>query len=221
MSASVNLLAALLLLAAAAACAAGDDPDPSPAVSTEDAASPDSVIGRVAPMLNSPADGRRASFAPQVTAERSRLIGADTLGVGADGRPSTELSGVSYRWWLSRGRSDVGVGVGALGRVITQPPGVIDGGTSLAGSVPTVTVGWRYRVTNDSVVFADASGARGLGLNGNGNYVSTKLGAEWKSPVSRFGLDKRGHLGVRLDSGYRMSLRVRKSGIGVYVRGQF
>ena len=51
--------------------------------------------------------------------------------------------------------------------------------------------------------------------------VNTKLGAEWKSPASRFGLDKRGHLGIQFDSGYRMSLRLRKSGVGVYVRGQF
>lgn len=225
MSAPAFVVVALLLVAGTSATAADDEPEPRPAEPVAVDARPldlpvagDSMMARIGPSL---VGERRAPPAPRVTAERTRLIGADAVAIGTDGRALTELSGVSYRWWLSRGRSDVGVGVGALGRVIAPPPGIVDGGTGLAGSVPTVTVGWRYRVSNDSVVFADASGARGLGANGTGNFVNTKLGAEWKSPVSRFGLDKRGHLGIRLDSGYRMSLRLRKSGVGVYVRGQF
>ena len=220
MSASVKAFTALLLVAAAGACAdaAADESAALPMAVSDEPAASDTLIGRVGLTAS---NERRPSTAPRLTSERTRIVGTEALAVGTDGRPLTELGGVSYRWWLSHGRSDVGVGVGALGRVITPPPGVVDGGTSLAGSVPTVTLGWRYRVSNDSVVFADASGARGLGLNGTGNYVNTKLGAEWKSPASRFGLDKRGHLGIQFDSGYRMSLRLRKSGVGVYVRGQF
>jgi hypothetical protein len=157
---------------------------------------------------------------PAVTAQRTRLISNDPLPIGADGRPAYDLAGVSYRWWSRHGRSDVGVGVGTLGHVVMPTPGLTDSTPAIIGSTPTVTVGWRYRTSQTSSVFADASGARGLGLDNNNNYINTKVGAEWKASSSRLGFD-RGNLGMQFDSGYRMTVRLRKSSVGVYLRGQF
>ena len=53
------------------------------------------------------------------------------------------------------------------------------------------------------------------------DLFATKLGVEWAGRSrSRLGFDK-GAFGLLLDSGYRMSLRIRHGGLGLYVRGQF
>ena len=105
MSASVNVVAALLLIAAVDVCA-----DESAEPPIDEPTGSATLIGRMGlkPYLDP-----RASTAPRLTSERTRLVGTEPLAKGSDGRPPTELGGVSYRWWLSRGRSDLGVGVGA------------------------------------------------------------------------------------------------------------
>ena len=139
MSASVKAFTALLLVVGAGVCADAVA-DATPIVATpesysrgpsDDPMASDSLIGRVGLSVSSE---QRTTAAPRVTSQRARIVGTEVLAVGADGRPLSELGGVSYRWWLTRGRSDVGVGVGALGRVIAPPPGVVDGGTSLSGT---------------------------------------------------------------------------------------
>lgn len=159
--------------------------------------------------------------ASRVTAEKTRsLTDASMSPIGADGRPVTELTGVSLRWWLSRGHSDVGFGVGTLGRIMPPTPGVMDNSGALVGNMPMLTLGWRYRTASNSTFFVDAAGARSFSAVDAGNYVNTKVGAEWQVSKSKFGFD-RGNLGLSLDSGYRMTVKVRRSGIGIYVRGKF
>src|SRR5258706_15762332 len=51
----------------------------------------------------------------EITAVRSRLAAAVVPAASTDGRVSTELAGVNYRWWLTNGRADLAVGVGTLG----------------------------------------------------------------------------------------------------------
>jgi len=139
-------------------------------------------------------------------------------------RASNELAGVSYRLWMSHGRAAVGVGVGALARVMyPTPSAVAEPGVAptLTDTAPVVSVAMRYRASERSVVFADASLAHGLaGPQGIGGYTNAKVGVEWKSAKPKLGLEH-GRLAVQLDSGYRMSLRIRKSGLGVYLRGKF
>ncbi len=159
--------------------------------------------------------------APDVTAVRSHLVAPATAPPNLEGRPGTELAGVSYRWWLSRGRADLGFGVGTVGYVVPPADGRVAGGVqSLVGSVPTVTVGVRLRLSNEAAVYADASGAHHLVGDGSTDYVNAKVGMEWKAAKPRFGFE-RGALGIHFDSGYRMSLRANHGGIGVFLRGQF
>lgn len=158
---------------------------------------------------------------PEVSAVRTRL---GTTMVPAlqlpDGRAATDLAGVDYRLWMTRGRAGIGVGVGTLGYVQPSSDLRADGPVSLTGSTPTLSVGLRMRMTPEASVYADATGARGLGADPDAGFVNTKVGVEWKPAKSRFGFEG-GRLALQLDSGYKLSLRARKGGIGVYLRGQF
>jgi len=151
----------------------------------------------------------------QVSADAS-LLRANAAAAGA----STQLVGVSYRWWISHGRSDVGVGVGTLGYRVTPIGALADDPRIRTGATPMLSVGWRYRVSDQSVLHADALSARGLAVNGGDGYF-TKIGVEWKAkPESRFGLDG-SSLGLQFDSGLRMSIRLKKGGVGFYLRSKF
>jgi len=155
-----------------------------------------------------------------LTAVRSHLDVPTTAVAGANGRPVNELAGVNYRWWLSHGAFDVGLGVGSIGYVVPPPDGRFDGPRTLAGSVPTISVGWRYRMSQASAIYADASRARGLGTDGQRDYVNAKVGLEWKPAHDKWGFE-RGAFGVHFDSGYHLSLRARHGGLGIYLRNQF
>jgi hypothetical protein len=157
---------------------------------------------------------------PEVTTTRSRFMPPGAPALTPDGRPMNGLAGVDYRLWMSRGRAAFGVGIGTLAYVQPPPMGGVAGPTTLTGATPTLSVGMRYRMTKESAVFADALGAPGLPPDSNGGYLNTKVGLEWKPATSRFGFD-RGALGIHLDSGYRLSVRARRGGLGLYLRGEF
>jgi hypothetical protein len=173
------------------------------------------LLERVAPSDALPA-------APRLTFEHTRLpAGAlsSVVALDAAGRPLADAAGFTYRWWLRRGRADVGVGLGALGRVVA--PVEVHGGPTLAYAASTLTLGLRYHLTERSTLYADASGARSAQGEAGADLFAAKLGVEWAGHSrSRLGFDK-GAFGLLLDSGYRMSLRVRHGGLGIYVRGQF
>lgn len=134
---------------------------------------------------------------------------------------SVRMSDVSYRWWISRGRVDWGVGFGATA-VTAQPLGAAPGAPPITlGSSPSLTVGMRYRTSPHSTVFADASSTPGLGLHSGDAYIG-KVGVEWKpaSLASRWNVSY-GGIGWRLNSDSRMTLRVRSGGVGLYMRSRF
>lgn len=157
---------------------------------------------------------------PELSAERTRLAAPDAAPLAPDGRALTELAGVNYRLWMGRGRTEFGVGLGTLGYVHPGPDGRVDAGASMLRSSPTLSLGVRYRVTPESAIYADASGARGLGMDSSAAYVNTKVGMEWKPAKSRLGFDH-GALGMHFDSGYRLSLKARRGGVRIVLRGEF
>lgn len=160
------------------------------------------------------------TLTPEVSSVRARFTPEGPSQLTPDGHPLSELAGINYKLWMSHGRADVGVGMGTLGHVVPQPDGRVEGPVALAGASPTLSVGIRYRVTPRSAVYADASGAHGLGIDQSANYVNTKVGMEWKPAKNTFGFEH-GAIGMHFDSGYRLSLKPRRGGLGLYLRGQF
>jgi hypothetical protein len=165
-------------------------------------------------------DNGRVVLGSEVSAERTRLGWGGATAFAPDGRPMNEVAAVQMRLLLSHGRTTWGVGVGTIGWVQpahgTQP----DAPLTLASATPTVSVGMRYRLDRESALFADALGARALPPDSSGGYVQTKVGMEWKPAKSTFGFEG-GALGIHFDSGYRLSVKARRDGLGVYLRGQF
>lgn len=168
------------------------------------------------------AQPRELALQPEVSTVHTKVANTMVPALQqADGRTMDQLAGVDYRVWMQRGRTAVALGVGTLGYV--QQPAFDrrggDGPMTLANTAPTVSVALRMRMSPESAVYADATGSRGFGPAPD-PFVNTKVGIEWKPAKSRFGFDG-SRLALQLDSGYKVSLRARKGGIGVYVRGQF
>ena len=130
---------------------------------------------------------------------------------------------VGYRWWMSRGQADLGLGLGTLtygARPAGSLPGVPnDAGAGVLASGTVLTLGMRYRSSDRATLYADASGVRGYGFDA-GEAVVGKVGIEFKAAQSRFNIGY-GGLGLKLAGDTRMTLRVRRGGLGVFMRSQF
>ena len=172
-----------------------------------------------------------ATASHELVTLRSRLLspsGAPVVASGAalagvQGRATGELAGLSYRVWMTRGNADIGLGIGTLGYLLPTADGRNDGGDGprgLVGVVPTLSLALRVRMSDRHSLFADASSARGLGADSAQAYYHAKVGVEWKPARSTLGLDH-GALGLRFDSGYRLSVKPRHGGAALYLRSQF
>jgi len=135
----------------------------------------------------------------------------------------TELFEVSSRWWFSTGRTDVGFGVGSVALVANPTVGAVAADAAVASialvSSPSLSVGIRRRTSDVSTLYADATRARSIGVSGIDSY-SGKVGVEWKTAESRWSIAYSG-LGMRLSSESRMTVSLRKGGLGIYMRSQF
>jgi hypothetical protein len=154
--------------------------------------------------------------APRVTIERSFVLPSSAAPLEPSGRPYNDMSGVTVRWWSRHGRSNLGVGVGTVGFIAPSP----DGAVPLRSALPTVTLGVRYAVSGETAVYADATRARDFAADAAPGLYNTKVGMEWQPAKSRFGFEGRS-IGIQLQSGYRMSFRVKSGGLGIYFRGNF
>ena len=83
---------------------------------------------------------------------------------------------------------------------------------------PVLTLGWRLRV-GEATLYADTSSAL-FAAREDLQRARLAGGTAWKASQSRLGLD-RGSFAIQLDSGLRMSLRPRKGGLSLMVRGSF
>jgi hypothetical protein len=135
-----------------------------------------------------------------------------------------DSSEVSYRWWASSGRADLGLGLGAV-TLSSSPtgavPGLANGGNgNVIASGTVLTVGMRYRTSPQSSVYADASGWRGNGFDSTDGGVAGKVGLEFKSAQSRFNVAY-GGLGMRLTGDSKMTVRLRRGGLGLFMKREF
>ena len=134
----------------------------------------------------------------------------------------SEVTEFSYRWWASTGRADLGLGLGTLAygaRPTGSVPGLVgDSSLHAIATVTVLTMGLRLRTSANSTMFADASGVRGLGLDRDA--VVGKVGFEFKAAQSRWNISY-GGLGMRFAGDTRMTLRVRRGGLAVYMNSSF
>jgi hypothetical protein len=161
-----------------------------------------------------------------------RFIRSDSPGEARPSLPGyrSDVTEMSYRWWKSNGRADVGLGLGTL-TYTSRPTGSVSGPPPLPGQAgdagvasamatgTVLTMGMRYRTSERSAVFADAASARGPGLEGTDGVVG-KVGVEFKSAQSRLNIAY-GGLGMRLAGDTRMTLRLRRGGLGVFMKHAF
>ena len=182
------------------------------------------------------------SSTSEVIQRRLRLFGASTNGaprhtrsdlevatwrnlpdLQAAGDYRAEVSEITSRWWFSTGRTDLGFGVGSVALMARPIQGASLDDAATAGialaSSPALSVGIRRRTSSVSTVYADATRSRNIGLNGIDSY-SGKVGVEWKSAESRWSVAYSG-LGLRLSSESRMTVNLRRGGLGIYMRSQF
>jgi len=135
----------------------------------------------------------------------------------------TDLSELSYQRWVTRGRADVGVGVGSV-TLVDRPIGLLpgrlgDGAALKAASGTMLMLGLRYRTTESSSIYADAAHVRGFGLDGEDRVIS-KVGVEFKAAQSDWNIGY-GGLGFKLAGDARMTFRLRRSGFGIFMRSTF
>ena len=169
--------------------------------------------------------GAGVARADDDVSETTQITRVDVPNVAARSLPGyrTDLTELSYRRWASSGRADVGVGVGSV-MLVERPTGLLsgrpaDGAARSAGSGTMLMLGLRYRTTEHSSVYADAAHVRGLGLDGEDRVVS-KVGVQFKAAQSDWKIAY-GGLGFRLAGDARMTVKLRRSGVAVYMRRTF
>jgi len=157
---------------------------------------------------------------------------SDMLVDAAPARPGfrSEVTELSYRWWAARGRAELGLGIGTLAYVTQLIERVRPAAAHLTGangdaanaavlgSGSVLTLGMRYRASDRSTLYADAADVRRMGFERDA--VVGKVGIEFKSAQSQWSIAY-GGLGVRLADDTRMTLRLRKGGLGIYMRSSF
>jgi hypothetical protein len=166
-----------------------------------------------------------------VVKEPPRLARSDTPNVAMPSLPGyrTDMTELSYRRWASAGRASVGIGVGTItltDRAMGGGVGGVGGGVPLRDAAPVAVasgsvlmLGLHYRATETSSVYADASRVSGLGLNGDDQVVG-KVGMEFKAARSQWNVAY-GGLGFRMAGDARMTVKLRRGGIGLFMRSAF
>jgi len=158
--------------------------------------------------------------------EPPRLTRTDTPNVAIPSPPGrrTDLNELTYRRWTSAEGAGFGIGVGSVA-LIDRPSSAALGGR--LGDAPSATLasgtvlmlGLRFKASERSSLYADASRLHGLGLDGDERVVG-KVGIEFKAAQSRWNIAY-GGLGLRLAGESRMTVKLRRGGIGVFMRREF
>ena len=131
---------------------------------------------------------------------------------------SAELTGHSYRWSLSRGALDIAMRFDAPRSATgaedfsTQPP------TPIGSNLPAISVGWRLPTPSHALA-ASTLLERAMDSARAESY-GNKIGVEWKPAESQVNFLREG-LGIRLDGNNRMTVRLRKGLLGLYMHRKF
>lgn len=134
--------------------------------------------------------------------------------------PAMPLAQVADQPVLSRNLSNLRASISAA----VDLPNPANGRGALksapSAAMPPLSLIVRHRVPVEQTMAVDAFGAARPVVDPAGVYHPDKVGLEWMPARSTIGLDH-GALGLSLDSGYKLSIKSRRGGPMVYVRGKF
>lgn len=133
---------------------------------------------------------------------------------------SYDVSRSDYRWSLGRGALDLGMRFESRDSALRLPESRFEGvtpGAPLIADLPSLSIGLR-----STSVRSDAAAGnlveRTLGSGATETYVR-KVGIEWKPEPSRLFLNR--GLGIRLDADDRVTVRLRKGSLGLFMQTNF
>ena len=130
---------------------------------------------------------------------------------------SAELVGRSYRWSLSRGALDLGMRFDAP-RSATQAANLGAPLSPVGTELPALSLGWRLPASGR----APSAGTlleRAM-ESARGESAGSKIGVEWKPAEPQINFLREG-LGIRLEGNDRMTVRLRKGMLGIYMHRKF
>ena len=147
-----------------------------------------------------------AFAAGDLTGNRSRWIS------------SASLSGQHYQWSLSRGAIDLGLKFGIPAGTMSRPDGArAESPAPFSMLLPSISVGLRREAADP--FRAGSLLSRVTEGNAVESYAS-KVGVEWKPAESQMNFVREG-LGLRLEGNDRMTVRLRKGVLGIYMHHKF
>jgi hypothetical protein len=130
---------------------------------------------------------------------------------------TADVSGGSYRFSAHRGALDVGMAFTPPAQSGHAYDFRSENYGPIGSNLPSVSLGLR-RVSGQAPSASSMLERATSATNGNG-YVS-KFGVEWKPAQSQVNFLREG-LGIRLDGNDRMSVRLRKGVLGLYMHRKF
>ena len=130
---------------------------------------------------------------------------------------SAELAGRSYRWSLSRGALDLGLRFDAP-RSATHAASLGAPPSPVGAELPAISLGWRLRGPGHGPS-AGTLLERAMESARAESYGS-KIGVEWKPAEPEINFLREG-LGIRLEGNNRMTVRLRKGMLGIYMHRKF
>jgi hypothetical protein len=154
--------------------------------------------------------------APLVDRDPERI--ADPAEVPQRWMASAEWSGRRYRWSLQRGALDIGLAFEPIDPGLRPLDLRSQSPAPLVPTLPTLSLGV-HRVGQGGLPVASNLLERALGAPREGGY-SSRVGIEWKPAQSQLNFLRDG-LGVRLDGNDRMTVRLRKGVLGIYMHRKF
>jgi hypothetical protein len=129
---------------------------------------------------------------------------------------SSSLSEGGYRSSLSRGRLDFGMKFDAPVRNVRPGDGVIEPVAAFVPPLPTLSLGLLSTAAGTTPAASLLERATGAAA---GVQRESKVGLEWKPAPSRLFLNR--GLGIRLDNDDRLSMRLRKGSLGIFMKANF
>ena len=149
-------------------------------------------------------------------AQAQEAVVAPEMVAPARWSPSGAVTDGGYRWSLSRGAIDLGLHFEARAAAPHPADARFDSAAPAGATLPALSLG--LRSVSAGPESANSLAERALGATGTTLAVS-KVGIEWKPAQSRVFVNQ--GLALRLGGDDRLTMRLRKGSLGLYMKRDF